>query len=390
MEISAIPLVMTPVAAGTTTAPAAIDGMFFLDLLSELSSQTSEATTDAESTASWTLINPEALTNSDPEKNAVEVVAERPNQKERGSDLLTFTAPVSPAQVVQAPPLSFEINVDWASLQVQTGAQDPQPVDRTEALPEVVSVEGKVGEAEAPAATGDRVRRKGDELAFSARISNLMEPAERSSTEHVPAVRGLRERSTPVQVKASHVAYEETPRNERKEPSHSEQAHSSHDHSPPFLPLTAEPTPAVSGHQKAGVGSADVPSPIANIEPAAEPVHAKSVSEVAVAIDGEEGRLRLRMESRSGELRAWVTGTTPDAVDRVRAELPDLTRSLREAGFRSQLWMPDSVRQAVPASELHASMEHGQGSFDRYDGQREHESPRRRPQPDWLEQFEES
>jgi hypothetical protein len=129
---------------------------------------------------------------------------------------------------------------------------------------------------------------------------------------------------------------------------------------------------------------------IVEIEPPVEPRTTEPVREVSVAIEGAEGgRVRLRMETQAGELRAWVTGNNAETVERVRAELPELSRGLKDAGVKAEVWRPDSVRETRAASELQGGSEYGQRSSEGNDRQYDEGSRRRRPQPDWFEQEDE-
>jgi hypothetical protein len=144
----------------------------------------------------------------------------------------------------------------------------------------------------------------------------------------------------------------------------------------------AHPGPAPATERPADTTPLEAPSAVNKTNQeiqAPEPVR-----QMSVELEGTGGQIRLRVEERSGEMRAWVTGKTPETVERVQAGLSDLTQSLNKAGLDSEIWAPNVVHAAGSASELQASTEHseqnlnggfyGSGSDERGENQRRRES----------------
>ena len=114
---------------------------------------------------------------------------------------------------------------------------------------------------------------------------------------------------------------------------------------------------------------------------------AEPVRQISLDVEGVEGQLRIRIAERAGEMRAWVTGQAPAAVEKVQAGLSDLTRALTNAGFESEVWAPQVISAPASASDLQASTEQNDqnlfgGSHSDTHGNREGNSDRRPPNDD--------
>jgi hypothetical protein len=123
------------------------------------------------------------------------------------------------------------------------------------------------------------------------------------------------------------------------------------------------PVPFVEAWQKAQIETPGESKPIesasapARIAEQPEVGSVEPVRQIAVDVEGVEGQLRIRIAERAGEMRAWVTGEAPAAVEKVQAGLSDLSRALNNAGFESEVWTPKTVNAPTSASDVQTSTE---------------------------------
>jgi hypothetical protein len=358
--------------------------------------------------AEWTLLNANTFKGtSTPEGETAETEAE---EQESSNNLLTIAAPPAVIEPQPLRPLGLTITLPTVAIKEQENTVEevnvtrPAPVERGgESAPkpdlafaakiiskEDVTVETPEVKPEAKLEARPEVKVEAKPEAKPEAKFQAMPEAKPEAKPEIAAVEP-RPVKVPAAATAQHAPSE--PAEERKlEVQHSTEAVETPETATPKLEAAmpaAVPVKNSTVQQSTASQPVQQATRIIEIEPPVEPRTTEPVREVAVAIDGAEGRVRLRMETHAGELRAWVTGNNAETVERVRAELPELSRGLKDAGVRAELWRPDSTRETRAAAELQGGSEYGHRSAEGNDRQYDDGSRRRRPQPDWFEQEDE-
>jgi hypothetical protein len=337
--------------------------------------------------SSWTLLNADSLQgtfSSGPETPDLSS-----DEKDSAEHLLTAAIPSVPPETVPVRPLALNLIFQFDPHQVAAASEEHHTYEQASPVLKSSMTEEQQ-RIEETGATPSLNGAPAGQLAFVARVSEQDSPPAES-----PAIKTRLEPSRPgsprpkLEDNVSHESDESgEPAEALVEEFTANKLEMKEHHWNGALPapgsMRSEAPP-----QPASAQPVYATAKLVEVEAAQDERPAELVREVSLAIDGEDGRVRLRMETHSGELRAWVSGSNGETVERVRAELPELARSLRDSGFKSELWTPSSIKQVDAAPELHAGSEHGQRSFGADDHQHHDGSRRRRPQPEWFEQIEE-
>jgi hypothetical protein len=362
------------------------NGVFF-DLMAEITAENAnESSAEVTGPAAWTLLNADSLQALSIDGDEAQNTS--PDEKENDGGFITAAVPAAgePPPVL---PLALNLAMKFDVRRVTAVSGEYQNDSDSKGGPRRTGLEGQPILKEPAAVTRGSGAPRG-ELAFAARIAGqdnalpdalVTQPQVQTPIRHPQA--GTHDTQAGDRLTHGIEGADDSGAVSAQDPetaAHEPRVHQWHDTLPAVNPSRTE-----GAQQPIKAHAVHTAPPVADLEQPAEPVR-----EVSLAIDGADGRVRLRMETHAGELRAWVTGNNAETVDRIRAELPELSRSLKDSGFKSDLWTPHSIKQVDAATELHAGSEHGQRHFGA-DDQRHHDgSRRRRPQPDWFEQMEES
>ena len=128
------------------------------------------------------------------------------------------------------------------------------------------------------------------------------------------------------------------------------------------------------------------------VAPEPQPAASRPAREVSVRIgDGKEESVDVRLVERAGTVHVAVRSRDVDLTDRLRADLGDLTNSLKREGFETDTWTPPPTLNSAPGSgnpsrqDSPADQRGSQGSGQ--PDQQEQQQQQGQPRPHWVEEF---
>jgi hypothetical protein len=115
----------------------------------------------------------------------------------------------------------------------------------------------------------------------------------------------------------------------------------------------------------------------------------ETLQAISIDLKANENRVRVRVTEANGAYRVAVSASDSQVARAVQGDVRDLVQRLDEAGFDSNLWMPEDIIRTEGGRETNTPND--RGSTDARSMQSDDRSQReRKPTPSWIADIEEA